>query len=552
MIGETVIEENYDRKRRRTRTSRFDFDLLDNEEQKLIQQAIRNSQRDKRRVEYDIPMAPTFYPTVDEFRDPLAYIKSIVKEAQDFGICKIVPPEQWNPNLFYPAIDFQDPRKFPTRLQHIHKLQESAGYGEGKDFTMKSYKEMADKFRKEWGEKYYTDNREMSYEELARDYWTVVETSSKEIEVEYANDIEILKYRSGFVSPRNSTLNNHVTTCDGVETHELDESEDGMFSKAYYARTGWNLINLPMSKGSLLKHLQTPVNGVNIPWLYIGSLFSTFCWHNEDNYLYSINYSHVGEVKQWYGCPGSQARNFEKVAKESLLELFVESPDLLQHMTTQISPSLLYGNGIPVYQTRQEAKSFIITFPKAFHCGFSYGFNCGEAVNFALDDWLGFGGEAEEKYRLIARQSVFSHQRLLFTLFENIKKGNIVVDKSTVENLKKEILKIIEEELFTRPYVYSQGVKDLTSFVTLPRNDFSVISNEAIDFDELRICHVCKHTCLFSAIACECDNSLVSCMRHLQAHCKCGKSSKNSKFMLVWENDEGLKKIQKAVKDYRC
>jgi histone demethylase JARID1 len=50
------------------------------------------------------------------------------------------------------------------------------------------------------------------------------------------------------------------------------------------------------------------------------------------------------------------------------------------------------GTGVPVYKTVQEAKTFIITFPKAFHAGFSYGFNCGEAVNFATLDWLTAGG----------------------------------------------------------------------------------------------------------------------------------------------------------------
>jgi hypothetical protein len=48
-------------------------------------------------------------------------------------------------------------------------------------------------------------------------------------------------------------------------------------------------------------------------------------------------------------------------------------------------------------------------------------FNVGEAVNFATYDWLKFGVEAEERYRLVARNSVFSHQRLLFTLLHHKK-----------------------------------------------------------------------------------------------------------------------------------
>jgi [histone H3]-trimethyl-L-lysine4 demethylase len=46
--------------------------------------------------------APTFRPTEAEFRDPMAYIRSIFDKASKFGICKIVPPESWNPDF---AID---------------------------------------------------------------------------------------------------------------------------------------------------------------------------------------------------------------------------------------------------------------------------------------------------------------------------------------------------------------------------------------------------------------------------------------------------------------
>lgn len=38
---------------------------------------------------------PAFYPTPEEFRDPMSYIRSIAPQAQEFGIAKIVPPETW-------------------------------------------------------------------------------------------------------------------------------------------------------------------------------------------------------------------------------------------------------------------------------------------------------------------------------------------------------------------------------------------------------------------------------------------------------------------------
>ncbi|CAN0472348.1 unnamed protein product, partial [Hapterophycus canaliculatus] len=38
---------------------------------------------------------------------------------------------------------------------------------------------------------------------------------------------------------------------------------------------------------------------------------------------------------------------------------------------------------VPVCRLQQHPGQFVVTFPKAYHGGFSYGFNCGEAVNFA-------------------------------------------------------------------------------------------------------------------------------------------------------------------------
>ncbi|CAN7118531.1 unnamed protein product [Brassica rapa subsp. narinosa] len=49
---------------------------------------------------------------------------------------------------------------------------------------------------------------------------------------------------------------------------------------------------------------------------------------------------------------------------------------------------------MPVYKVVQRLGEFIVTFPMAYHAGFSHGFNCGEAVNFAMGDWFPFGAIA--------------------------------------------------------------------------------------------------------------------------------------------------------------
>lgn len=38
---------------------------------------------------------PEFFPTVEEFKDPMAYVKSISEKAKEHGICKIIPPSGW-------------------------------------------------------------------------------------------------------------------------------------------------------------------------------------------------------------------------------------------------------------------------------------------------------------------------------------------------------------------------------------------------------------------------------------------------------------------------
>lgn len=39
---------------------------------------------------------PTFYPTPEQFKDPMSYIQSISEAGKEYGMCKIVPPLGWD------------------------------------------------------------------------------------------------------------------------------------------------------------------------------------------------------------------------------------------------------------------------------------------------------------------------------------------------------------------------------------------------------------------------------------------------------------------------
>lgn len=51
----------------------------------------------KRSRPYGLTEAPTFHPTEEEWKDAMGYIRKISPEGKKYGICKIVPPEGWNP-----------------------------------------------------------------------------------------------------------------------------------------------------------------------------------------------------------------------------------------------------------------------------------------------------------------------------------------------------------------------------------------------------------------------------------------------------------------------
>lgn len=48
---------------------------------------------------FGIKEAPTFYPTREEFKDPLSYIEKISPQGEKYGIIKIVPPKDYKPEF---------------------------------------------------------------------------------------------------------------------------------------------------------------------------------------------------------------------------------------------------------------------------------------------------------------------------------------------------------------------------------------------------------------------------------------------------------------------
>ena len=113
-----------------------------------------------------------------------------------------------------------------------------------------------------------------------------------------------------------------------------------------------------------------------------------FCWHKEDLDLYSINYMHFGRPKIWYCIPDSDGEKFERLCQFHFSDEHSSCSEFLRHKTTQISPTTLKSAGIKYHKAVHNPGEFIVIFSKCYHMGFNTGFNCAEAVNFALEKWL--------------------------------------------------------------------------------------------------------------------------------------------------------------------
>ncbi|RKF61489.1 hypothetical protein OnM2_041012 [Erysiphe neolycopersici] len=154
----------------------------------------------------------------------------------------------------------------------------------------------------------------------------------------------------------------------------------------------WDLRNLP----GFLNYLDEKVPGINTTYLYIGSWKSTFSWHLEDVDLYSINYLHFGAPKQWYSISQGDRERFEKAMAMKWPDEYKHCNQFLRHKTFQISPAALWKEfKIKVNKIVHRPGEFMITFPYGYHAGYNLGYNCAEAVNFAVDEWIPIAEKAK-------------------------------------------------------------------------------------------------------------------------------------------------------------
>uniref|UniRef100_A0A8C8SDB6 Lysine-specific demethylase 5A n=1 Tax=Pelusios castaneus TaxID=367368 RepID=A0A8C8SDB6_9SAUR len=325
---------------------------------------------------------------------------------------------------------------------------------------------------------------------VEKEFWRLVSSIEEDVIVEYGADISSKDFGSGF------------PVKDGRRKMMPEEEE--------YALSGWNLNNMPVLEQSVLAHINADISGMKVPWLYVGMCFSSFCWHIEDHWSYSINYLHWGEPKTWYGVPSHAAEQLEEVMRELAPELFESQPDLLHQLVTIMNPNVLTEHGVPVYRTNQCAGEFVVTFPRAYHSGFNQGYNFAEAVNFCTADWLPIGRQCVNHYRRLRRHCVFSHEELIFKMAADPE----CLDVGLAAMVCKEMTLMTEEETRLRESVVQMGV------LMSEEEVFELVP------DDERQCAACRTTCFLSALTCSCNPERLVCLYHPTDLCPCPMQKK--------------------------
>ncbi|BFF93464.1 lysine-specific demethylase lid [Drosophila madeirensis] len=367
-------------------------------------------------------------------------------------------------------------------VEEVSKPQEAFGFEQAeREYTLQQFGQMADQFKQEYFRK---PVHLVPTESVEREFWRIVSSIDEDVTVEYGADLHTMDHGSGF--PTKSSL------------YLLPGDQE-------YAESSWNLNNLPLLEDSILGHINADISGMNAPWMYVGMCFAAFCWHNEDHWSYSINYLHWGEPKTWYGVPGSCAEQFEETMKRAAPELFSSQPDLLHQLVTIMNPNILMNNRVPVFRTDQHAGEFVITFPRAYHAGFNQGYNFAEAVNFAPADWLKMGRECVNHYSMLRRFCVFSHDELVCKMA--LEPAKLTFGIATACYI--DMAEMVDTEKKLRKSLLEWGV------TRAERRAFELVN------DDERHCQECNTTCFLSAVACECNDKLIVCLRHYTVLCGC-------------------------------
>ncbi|PWA82010.1 transcription factor jumonji (jmj) family protein / zinc finger (C5HC2 type) family protein [Artemisia annua] len=455
------------------------------------------------------------HPTEEEFKDIYKYIEKIRPKAEENGICRILPPESWKPPFLLKGNKF-DTTRFGTHVQEINALKDlhskrklneiielkdgSDGFEfeSGPEFTLPAFKRYAEQFKQNYFKKQdmFTGVGTPAWENVEGEYWRIIQNPTEEIQVLSGHNLETKVLGSGFPLP-------------SLDDHNDDQSK--------YRKSGWNLNNTPNMPGSLLPFdcdNSTPSTSL----MDVGMCFSSLCWKVEEHHLYLLSYMHLGSSRIWYGVPSKYRLKCEALLKKTFPELS-RHRELFHKLVTQLSPSILKSEGIPVYRCVQHPKQFILIFPGAYYWGFDTGFSVSEKANFAPLDWLPHGQLTVETYSEMHRKTSISYDKILLG-------GAREAAKSSWDSRKRGWNNACGKDGWFTRALKSRVRRESFKREFLCNGARSRKMEEDFGCSLKRECFLCFSDLYLSAAGCSCSPDKYSCLEHSKQICTCPWSSR--------------------------
>ena len=355
------------------------------------EEIIKDSNKVEKIKYSELPVSDIFRPTTEQFKNPLQFFDSLLEKKDSIsGIIRVIPPIEWRGNYkflfekFYRKKFLEKDSKLETRIQNINKLflgnvklfclkifyffnkikmHKIQNFEFTKKFNFAEYKNQSDILLKHFQKINKNELKDSTdTDKIEKLFWEICH-GDKDEKTFYAADIPFMKYFS------KKDITDMNTYSENIEEN-------------------WTLQNVNLLENSLFQFLKfeekSNISGLTIPWLYFGMIFSTFCWHVEDLFLYSLNFMHYGSPKIWYSIPVNEKFKMEEFLKKKQQEINSNNKNLIDKLTLLIDPQELLDNNIKVNRTVQHPGEIIITLPNSYHAGFSTGFNISEAVNFSV------------------------------------------------------------------------------------------------------------------------------------------------------------------------
>lgn len=138
-----------------------------------------------------------------EFKDIYQYVAKIRPKAEEYGICRIIPPDSWKP----PQGINLDTCRFGTHVQQIDELKDAHSkrklneiiqrenlmeldhgpngfeFERGPELNLRAFKVYAEQFKRQYFKKNNIFTKVNSLDDVEGEYWRIVQNPTHQIQV---------------------------------------------------------------------------------------------------------------------------------------------------------------------------------------------------------------------------------------------------------------------------------------------------------------------------------------------------------------------------------